>query len=871
MPVMGDDRMMNLTNVRERLMERLLQIGRELASILVLENLLPEITDAALELAGEDAVRSSLLLYDPNSGKLSREATTFHPPERENSAHSWNVMIAGTAFSSWQPVVTVGERVGLHYEGLKHVRSNPSPVTMAVPVGWGDLRIGVLEVEFNNGSESLAADPLMMELLSQLAAQAAVAIENARRMAEQRQYSEYLEDVIVDRAVETRQVRNRLLELGERLSEVERNYQLVVETMPGVIWKMTPDLTFTYLSNVEAMNLGYTTAEMIGRPVWEFLTPRYVPYIKRMVAARMQVLDAGPRNEIATFTLEVRAKNGEAAWMEVMSRPIYEDGRLTCFLGAMVDVTRRRKMEEKLRNLARAVEQNATVIVITDASGTIEYVNPAFERITGYTADEVLGQNPRILKSGVHPPEFYQEIWQTISRGDVWQGVVVNKKKDGLLYHESVVISPVRDEIGDIQHYIAVKEDVTARKRAEENLQRFNERIQILHDMDQAIVGAQSPQAIARSILGRVSRLIPSQRVSVVEFQEGGPSVLAVEANEGFSVDISHWMPDLYDAVRWQPYLQGVMDLGTLSWYTLLQEQLKAEGTAAYMVIPLVVEGRVMGALVLESRRPGVFSSLHVEVAAEVGTIMSVALRQTQLRTSLEQRTLELEAQNAELDAFAHTVAHDLKNPLWMVSSSAEMLATEGSTMRPAEIEELAHFVAGGAYKATEIVNNLLLLASTHKVDVELQPLDMSIVVNQAMARGMHLIQLHQPEIKQPENWPIVWGYAPWVEEVWANYISNALKYGGRPPVLELGYSLPDQSDGLVTFWLQDNGPGLTAEEMARLFMPFERLSQLGSAGHGLGLSIVKRIVEKLGGEVGVESVVGEGCRFYFRLPGGIT
>jgi signal transduction histidine kinase len=119
--------------------------------------------------------------------------------------------------------------------------------------------------------------------------------------------------------------------------------------------------------------------------------------------------------------------------------------------------------------------------------------------------------------------------------------------------------------------------------------------------------------------------------------------------------------------------------------------------------------------------------------------------------------------------------------------------------------------------------------------------------------------------------WPVARGYGPWVEEVWANYISNAVKYGGQPPRIELGATpLPpanESGEGRVRFWVRDNGPGITPEDQARLFTPFTRLDQVRAAGHGLGLSIVRRIVEKLGGEVSVESQVGQGSTFSFTLP----
>ena len=173
--------------------------------------------------------------------------------------------------------------------------------------------------------------------------------------------------------------------------------------------------------------------------------------------------------------------------------------------------------------------------------------------------------------------------------------------------------------------------------------------------------------------------------------------------------------------------------------------------------------------------------------------------------------------------------------------------------------------IAKTGQKINSIIQELLLLSQVRKVEVKTRRLDTARIVAEAQKRLAYMIQEHQAEINLPSTWPEASGHAPWVEEVWANYISNALKYGGRPPWLELGGErLPN---GLVRFWVRDNGKGLTPEEQAQLFTPFTRLDQVRAMGHGLGLSIVRRIVEKLGGLVGVESQVGQGSTFFFTLP----
>jgi signal transduction histidine kinase len=237
-----------------------------------------------------------------------------------------------------------------------------------------------------------------------------------------------------------------------------------------------------------------------------------------------------------------------------------------------------------------------------------------------------------------------------------------------------------------------------------------------------------------------------------------------------------------------------------------------------------------------------------------------------QTEEALRQYTAELEASNAELDAFAHTVAHDLKDPLAVMVGYSSLLESQDDLTDQASVQENLQRIIRNGYKMTDIVDELLLLASVRKVDeVEMCPLDTAAVIAEVRKRLTRTIAEHRAEIRTPDEWPVAIGYAPWVEEVWVNYISNACKYGGTPPHVELGAA--EQSDGMVRFWVRDDGAGLTREQQDRLFTQFTQLHELRRKGHGLGLSIVQRIVDKLGGQVGVESQVGTGSTFFFTLP----
>ncbi len=225
-----------------------------------------------------------------------------------------------------------------------------------------------------------------------------------------------------------------------------------------------------------------------------------------------------------------------------------------------------------------------------------------------------------------------------------------------------------------------------------------------------------------------------------------------------------------------------------------------------------------------------------------------------------------LKQQNEALDAFAHMVAHDLGSSLVLMIGYSEILLEDFQAMPPEDLRNHLATIAQSGHKMNDVIRELLLMAHIRKEDVKLHLLDMGRIVDEALQRLQHQIKESGAEIVLPNSYPAALGYAPWVEEVWFNYISNALKYGGQPPRLELGGT--PQKNGYVQFWVKDNGAGLTAEQQKQLFDPLTRSKKNLVKGSGLGLSIVQRILEKLGGQVTSESEVGKGSVFSFTLPG---
>lgn len=246
---------------------------------------------------------------------------------------------------------------------------------------------------------------------------------------------------------------------------------------------------------------------------------------------------------------------------------------------------------------------------------------------------------------------------------------------------------------------------------------------------------------------------------------------------------------------------------------------------------------------------------------------IETALKQArdEFEQRVKERTADLERRNEELDAFAQTVAHDLKNPLAIMTGMAELMLQYYGDLSETELRKYLGLIARDGRRLDNIINELMVLSSLENLEPTLHPINVGLVAEEAIARLESMTKQYRAEIICNCNWPKALGYAPWIETVWVNYLSNAIKYGGAPPIIELGADVSGNS--MIRYWIKDNGNGLSENEQTKLFTAFTRLGDLRVQGYGVGLSIVKRAVEKLGGQVGVESQVGKGSLFYFTLP----
>jgi PAS domain S-box-containing protein len=535
----------------------------------------------------------------------------------------------------------------------------------------------------------------------------------------------------------------------------------------------------------------------------------------------------------------------------------------------------RHHMEKQLRaseaRFRSLIERSNDVIAIMDADRVIRYCSPSTTQVLGYLPGDMVGKSlfeflmpekapmtQETIRQMLQQPEVAIPIeWPVRHRDSSWRtmlGHVTNLLDDPAIL--GIVINC---------------HDVTERHRAQEALQQHNRDLNWLNQLGPTLTATLDPRQVAERLMQALVESIGAQGGSLWLVDRSGTGdlicQLAYPDPPGSIVNLHLKAGE--GVVGWVAQSGQSAIVSKVSADRRFSSAVDARTgfhTASVLAVPLRVQDQVIGVLEAINKQQGEFDAHDQTLLEMLSTSATIAIENAQLVQTLRQHAAELQARNEELDAFAHTAAHDLKSPVSLIVGFAEVLESDADLFSE-EQQKVLRSMAKSGRKMNNIIEEMLLLAGVRQQQVELQPLDMRSILAEAHKRLVDMTTQYQAEIisERPTEWPVALGHAPWVEEVWVNYLSNAIKYGGQPPRIELGAR--EQPDAFVHFWVHDNGPGLSQEEQTRLFTPFTRLDQVRARGHGLGLSIVRRIVEKLGGQVGVESQVGQGSTFYFDLP----
>lgn len=503
------------------------------------------------------------------------------------------------------------------------------------------------------------------------------------------------------------------------------------------------------------------------------------------------------------------------------------------------DDRRRRAAEEQLLKLEQAVEQSPASVVITDARGIIEYVNPRFCERTGYTAQEAIGRNPKILNSHTQPREMYKELWETILSGREWHGEFCNKKKDGELYWEQASISPVRNGQGEIAHFVAVKEDVTERRQAQEKLRRSEEQLRLVLDSAaEAIYGIDLAgkcmfcNRACLEMLGyeRPEDLIGKNMHYQIHHSRIDGSALPVDECK------------IFQGLREG---RGVHSDNEVLWHSDC-----TSFPAEYWSHPQVRDGVVVGAVV---------------------TFVDITERKT---AELELRNAKAAAEEASRakSTFLANMSHEIRTPMNSVLGFSQLMQRDPE-LSERHREHLEIINRSGGH-LLELLNDILEMSKIEAGRVSVNPVEFDLYATlrdicamftaRASAKGISLFV----EIDSGTTLQVVTDEGK-LRQILINLLGNAIKFTSQGSVtLRVTSTRPDSDRLRLSFQVEDTGIGIPPEDLPRVFNAFEQAGFAGQApgGTGLGLSISWQLVHMLGGELSASSELGKGSVFRFSI-----
>jgi signal transduction histidine kinase/DNA-binding response OmpR family regulator len=430
----------------------------------------------------------------------------------------------------------------------------------------------------------------------------------------------------------------------------------------------------------------------------------------------------------------------------------------------------------------------------------------------------------------------------------------------------------------------ALTVEIAERQRAEEALRRYAERLRILQEIDRAILAAQSPEAIAQTAVGHISTLVPCWRVGIwlFDWQTRQGLVLAVTGRDTPSIRVgmhialeAYGLQDLAVLEAGQVYV--VEDIRTLTPLPATVQALQAEGLQSYVRVPLEVQGVLIGSLNLWSDQLGAFTAEQVDIAREVADQLAIGIQQARLHEQVQrhaadleqrvaERTAELRQNNAELESFSYSVSHDLRAPLRSMQGFAQIFLEEYNDRLDAVGRDYLQRIVAAARRMDTLTDDLLTYTRLSRVAVELIPVSLEEVVDGALMQLQAEIRAKEAQVTVARPLPQVIGHYVTVVQAVANLLANGLKFvapGVRPQV----HVWAEERDDSVCLRLRDNGIGIAPEYQERIFRIFERLHGPETyPGTGIGLSLVRKGMERIGGQVGVESVPGQGSTFWLEL-----
>jgi nitrogen fixation negative regulator NifL len=586
----------------------------------------------------------------------------------------------------------------------------------------------------------------------------------------------------------------------------------LIEANVDALVTITQDGKIGDVNSVTEAITGYPRDVLIGTDFHGYFTDP-----KKARAGYEQVFETGI---VRDYELEIQHKDGHTTPV-VYNASVYRDesGKVAGVFAAARDITERKQAEKQLILLTTALETAANGIILVNEDGTILWSNPAFSQMTGYLREEIVGKNPRLLKSGKQDQEFYRNLWDTIFTGKVWHGEIINRRKDGSLYHEDQTITPVFDQNGEITNFISIRQDITEHKKAEAALRKSEEQYR-------SLVIATTQIVWQTNASGEVMEDIPMWRSYT------GQSVQDLQGQG--------WINALHPDDRERTAEIWAQAVATKTLYDTEYRIRSHTGEYGYFAV-----------------RGVPIKDKDGNISGWIGTCTNITEKK-----NYENQLLQAE-KHAVIGRMVGSVTHEINNPLQTIKNCLYLIRQDTGTDSPNN-EPLEM-----ALSETQRLSNLV--GQLHQL---YRPQAVQTMHTQEL---LDLIEdfrsLIIPHLK---NSNVVWQPSTSLQscmincvreqviEVFLNISMNAIEAmqpSGGILSIDMVYSEDKEQVGVI---LRDTGPGIQAEVLPHIFEPFITTKGYGL---GLGLSICYDIIQKHGGKITVDSQPGQGTMFTIWLP----
>ena len=600
--------------------------------------------------------------------------------------------------------------------------------------------------------------------------------------------------------------------------------------------------------------MGYKIEEIIGKNVINLFVPeKYHKLVAKKIA----------ENDILPYEIEGIRKDGSIFPVEIEARNIENENYNTFVrVVAVRDISWRKKTETQLKKLSTAVDQSANTIVITNIEGNIEYTNPKFTEITGYTASEAFGKNPRILNAGTQSKDYYVNMWETLSSGKIWKGEFHNKKKNGNLYWEQVTITPIENEEGKIINYLAIKEDITERKKARQAIEKerlFNETL------------IESTPGI----------------FFLYEFSDNKPKLIKWNKNHetllGYTKEDLQRMfaSDFFPPEQFNNVIKAIEKV--LSGYES-EIEVNVKHKKGY-TIPYFLK-----ILAFESHNKQYFLGIGLDISNQKKNEKELIIAKEKAEESDQLKT-----------EFLHNLSHEVRTPLNGILGFSNLLDKSG--FLPEKQQQHIQFIQKSGEQLLHIIDDILEISRlvTRQVKVKNESINLNDLLKELYAdfeikAKEKQLTIYLKKEFSAENCIIITDKLI-LNKILYNLLENALKYTNKGFV-EFGYKLlvkthspaPNTFGGraaqqeknkhafqkeetareFVQLYVKDTGVGIRPEKQKLIFERFsqeEKDISHKTGGLGLGLSIAMENTKLLNGAITLESEKGKGATFFVTIP----